>query len=165
MMEALPLDGLVTLTAHGKSSTSPQLWLYHGPKWPLLWLVRLTPSAAHAFNEALLEDNGGRESLLLQSLTKLVLIDTALIDITPTARLICDALMKRVEQGVPLEILDLRTCLATSCAVELFSEIVVNVLGPEKTVASHKQAESLFRHLVAFYADMMRTEPLRNRRR
>lgn len=40
--------------------------------------------------------------------------------------------MKRAVQGVPLEALDLRTtCLATSRAVELLSEIVVEVLGPE----------------------------------
>ncbi|KAH8987332.1 hypothetical protein EDB86DRAFT_3210487 [Lactarius hatsudake] len=155
MIEALPLDCLVTLTAHGKKSTSPHLW-HRAPKWPLLWLVRLTPSAAYGFMEALLEDNGGRESPLLPSLTKLVLIDTALVDITPTARMICDALVKRAEQGVPLEILDLRTCLASSRAVELLSEIVVDVLGPEETVASEdsEQAESLFRHLVAYYADM-----------
>ena len=32
--------------------------------------------------------------------------------------------------GVPLETLDLSTCFATSRAVELLSEIVVDVLGP-----------------------------------
>ncbi|KAH9070782.1 hypothetical protein EDB83DRAFT_363514 [Lactarius deliciosus] len=153
MIEALLLDGLMTLTVHGKSCTSPQVWLHHAPKWPLLWLVRLMPSAAHGFGEALLEDNGGRESPLLPSLTKFVLIDTALINLTPTARMICDALMKRVEQGVPLEILDLRTCLATSRAVKLLSEIVVDVLGPEETLASGEQAASLFRYLVASYVE------------
>jgi hypothetical protein len=38
--------------------------------------------------------------------------------------------MKRVEQGVPLEALDLQSCIATNRAVELLSEIVVDVLGP-----------------------------------
>jgi hypothetical protein len=47
--------------------------------------------------------------------------------------------MKRVEQGVPLETLDLRTCLATSRAVELLSEIVVDVLGPDKTLETRAQ--------------------------
>jgi hypothetical protein len=32
--------------------------------------------------------------------------------------------MNRVEQGVPLEVLDLRTCLATSLAVQLLGEIL-----------------------------------------
>ncbi|KAH9170563.1 hypothetical protein EDB89DRAFT_1274107 [Lactarius sanguifluus] len=166
MIEALPLDGLVTLTAHGRNCASPQLWLHHAPKWPLLWLVRLTPSAALGFSEALLEDNGGCESPLLPSLTKLVLIDTALIDLTPTARtirMICDALMKRVEQGVPLEILDLQTCLATSRTVELLGEIVVDVLGPEETVASRKQMASLFRYLVASYVEEDSTDIARYR--
>ncbi|KAH9058299.1 hypothetical protein EDB87DRAFT_1626864 [Lactarius vividus] len=150
MVEALPLDGLMTLTAHGEKCTSSQLWLHHAPKWPLLWLVRLTSSAAPGFTEALLEDNGGRESPLFPSLTKLILIDTPLIDTTPSARMtfrLCDALMKRVEQGVPLEILDLRACLATSRAVELLSEIVDDVLGPEETVESKEQVVSLFQCL------------------
>jgi hypothetical protein len=40
-------------------------------------------------------------------------------------------LMKRVEQGVPLEVLDLRSCTATGLAIRLLSEIVVDVWGPE----------------------------------
>ena len=38
--------------------------------------------------------------------------------------------MARVEQGVPLETLDLRLCQATSDAVDLLEEIVVDVLEP-----------------------------------
>ena len=77
----------------------------------------------------LLEDNGGRERPILPSLTKIVLVESAL-SARRTLRL-CDAFMKRVEQGVPLETLDLRTCFATGHAVELLSEIVVEVLGPD----------------------------------
>ena len=40
--------------------------------------------------------------------------------------------MKHVEQGVPLEILDVRTCAATGCAIQLLSEIVVDVWAPEE---------------------------------
>ncbi len=47
---------------------------------------------------------------------------------------LCDALMKRVEQGVPLETLDLRTCAGTSRAVRLLSEIVVDIWGSEETL-------------------------------
>ena len=147
VMAALPLDSLVTLTAQNRTRPfNEQFWLRHAPKWPLLRCVRLTPYAARGFRETLLEDNGGRESPLLPSLTKLVLVDTALIDNALSARRtlrLCDALMKRVEQGVPLETLDLRTCLATSRAVELLSEIVVDVLGPEETLKTRAQMLSM----------------------
>ena len=50
--------------------------------------------------------------------------------------------MKRVEQGVPLETLDLRTCVATNFDfrllandVRLLCEIVVDVLAPAREVA------------------------------
>jgi hypothetical protein len=39
-------------------------------------------------------------------------------------------LMKRVEQGVPLEVLDLRTCVAADRATQLFREVVVDVQEP-----------------------------------
>ncbi len=142
VMAALPLDSLVTLTA--QSCTKPlnkQFWVCHAPKWPLLRRVRLTPSTERGFREMLLEDDGGRESPQLPLLTKLVLVDTALLE-RRTLRL-CDALMKRVEQGVPLETLDLRTCLATSHAVELLSEIMVDVLGPEETLETGSQMLSV----------------------
>ena len=81
----------------------------------------------------LLGDNEGRdlESPLLPSLTKLVLINNTALCPLRTLRL-CDALMKRVEEGVPIETLDLRTCLSGSRSIELLSEIVVDVLGPEE---------------------------------
>ena len=79
----------------------------------------------------ILQDNCGHENPLLPSLTNLVLHECTLA-IPRTLRL-RDALMKHVDQGVPLEMLDLRSCYATSCvvysvAVQLLSEIVVDVL-------------------------------------
>src|SRR6266702_2392397 len=76
----------------------------------------------------LLQDNGGGGCPPLPSLTKLDLIDVAL-SARRTLRL-CDAFMNRVEQGGPLETLDLITCYATSRAIRLLSEIVVDVWGP-----------------------------------
>ncbi|KAN0129624.1 hypothetical protein V8E53_012620 [Lactarius tabidus] len=137
-MATLPLDSLVTLISQGPTSAlQKEVWFHHAPRWPLLQCVRLSPSAGRGFTEMLLEDNGGRESPLLPSLTKLILVDT---DLSPrrTFRL-CDALMKRVEQGAPLETLDLHTCVATSRAVDLLSQIVVDVLGPEKTVDEREE--------------------------
>ena len=129
-MEALHLGNIVTLTAQHRSRLNDQFWLRHAPKWPLLQCVRLAPPEARGFLEALLQDNGGRENPLLPSLTELVLVDVK-VTARRTDRL-CNALMKRAEQGVPLETLDLRKCHATDFAVWLLSEIVVYVWGPEK---------------------------------
>jgi hypothetical protein len=146
VMAALPLDSLVTLASPDRLSLSPffdkQVWLHHAQRWPLLQHVSLAPSAASGFREMLLEDNGGRESPLLPSLTKIDLVDASL-----SARRtfsLCDALMKRVEQGVPLETLDLRTCISTSRAVELLSEIVVDVRGPDETLEAKAQMVSMW---------------------
>jgi hypothetical protein len=129
---ALPLDNIVTLATEKFSMFDEQFWLRHSPGWPLLCCVHLRPPAALGFMNMLLEENGERECPLLPSLTELVLVNTGL-----SARrtlLLCDAFMKRVEQGVPLETLDLRTCLATRRAVELLGEIVVEVVAPEETL-------------------------------
>ena len=79
----------------------------------------------------LLEDNGGREKPVLPSLRELV-VDRATSDGLSELP-IFDTLTKRVEQGVPLDMLDLRTCQYTwdtDDAVQLFRKIVVNVLRP-----------------------------------
>ena len=127
-MNALPLDNLVTLTAQYPTRLDARFWLRHVPKWPLLQRLRLAPPLACGFREMLLQDNGSCEYPLLPSLIELALIDVALGE--HRTRRLCDALMKRVEQGVPLETLDLRTCQATSHAVRLLSEIVVDVREP-----------------------------------
>ncbi|KAF8257299.1 hypothetical protein EI94DRAFT_1759410 [Lactarius quietus] len=121
-MATLPLDGLVALTVPRNTQLEEPFWLHHAPRWSLLKHVRLAPCPAHGFRETLLHDNGGREHPILPSLTHLQLFRSAL-SARRTFRL-CDTLMKRVEQGVPLEVLDLRTCSATSLAVQLLSEIV-----------------------------------------
>jgi hypothetical protein len=126
-MAVLPLDSLVTLTAH-HGWLDQQFWLSQAKRWPLLQRVRLAPPAARGFREMLLQDNGGLEHPLLPSLKRLDLIG-ATLSARRTISL-CDALMRRVEQGVPLEALGLSTCLATSRAVRLLSEIVVDAAEP-----------------------------------
>jgi hypothetical protein len=128
LMTSLPLDSLVSLTVRHRTHLDAQFWLRHAPKWPLLQRAELTPPEARGFRESLLQGNGSHEDPLLPSLTELVLIDVALSE-HRTLRL-CDALMARVEQGVPLEKLDLRLCEATRDAVDLLGEIVVDVLEP-----------------------------------
>jgi hypothetical protein len=55
------------------------------------------------------EGDAGRERPLLPSLTELVVVDISLYALSTLP--LCDTLMKRVEQGVPLEMLDLCMCL------------------------------------------------------
>ncbi|KAH9037668.1 hypothetical protein EDB85DRAFT_592404 [Lactarius pseudohatsudake] len=145
VMEALPLDGLVTFTAQNRINR--QFWLRHAPKWPLLRRVRLAVAAERGFRETLMEDNEGRGGPLLPLLKTLVLINVALFGRRNLR--ICDALTKRVEQGVPLETLDLRKCLATGHAIELLSEIVIDVLEPEEVYEtwSDMHSESRVRRL------------------
>jgi hypothetical protein len=153
-MAALPLDDLVMLTAveldlfdryynvrcPSRELIMQEFWLGFLPCWPLLRRVRLAPGASRGFIKALLEDNSsaGWENPLLPSLTELALVDTKLD--TEWALFLCDALMKRVEQRVPLEKLDLRICGRVPFhfydpveAVRLLSEIVVDILPPLET--------------------------------
>jgi hypothetical protein len=136
-MATLPLDSIVTLTTDKSSVFDEQFWFRYAPGWPLLRRVFLAPTAACGFTGMLLGENG---SLLLPLLTKIVLGNIGLGEYR-TLRL-CDTFIKRVEQGVPLETLDLRTCLTTSRAVELLSEIVIEVLPPEETLMTKGEAVS-----------------------
>ena len=135
VMAALPLDDLVTLVVRGFGSPQYQrFWHHNSFTWPLLRRVRLTSVEATRFTDWLLKDKGGDENPLLPSLEELVLVN-AQLDGRRTRRL-CRALMKRVKQGVPLRMLDLRSCSpdpANPGAVQLLSDIVVNVLCPEET--------------------------------
>lgn len=128
-MEAFPLDNLMKLTTELDHARLDEVfWRNHAPRWPLLECMQLAPLAARGFIEMILEDNGGHENPLLPSLASLALPQNILT--TPRALRLCDALMKRVEQGVPVEELDLRTCDATSYTVQLLSEIVASVWSP-----------------------------------
>ena len=152
VMTALPLDSLVMLAAQDlvglAHDLTDQFWLRHLPKWPLLRRVRLSPPVDRGFLEALLEDNGGPESPLLPSLRELVIGQGQYSSRGSAWTCLCDALIKRVEQRVPLEVLDLRMyypSLHLSAEVRALSEIVVNVLepnlkgGPEEELDASEQ--------------------------
>ena len=144
-MVGLPLDDLVTLIAQDFTTS---VWLHDLPKWPLLRRVRLVPFSERGFIHTMLEDNGGCDNPLLPSLKELALVDIRLYKHRMTD--LYNALMMRVEQGVPLELLDLRTCHPdpeNPGAVRLLSEIVVNVLGPEETLDARAQIRSMWDHL------------------
>ena len=144
VMASLPLDGLVMLAAQdlvfdsslAEGLSTQQFWLRHSQKWPLLRRVRLAPPVDRGFVEMLLGDNGERDGLLLPSLKELVLVQGE--SGGQCTHLLCDALIKRVEQGVPLEMLDLRMYYRWRgpAEVRLLSEIVVDVLVPEEEMWS-----------------------------
>jgi hypothetical protein len=98
--------------------------------------VHLATIPARGFREALLQDDGGWERPLLPSLTYVELIEDGL-SARRTLRL-CDALMRRVKQGVPLEVLDLRSCFGTSFPARLLGEIVADVLGPTEIIETEE---------------------------
>ena len=125
---ALPLDNLVTLTAPDCAFFN---WSHHAPRWCLLECVRLGLPAANALMKSLLHDNGIRLWSLLPSLTKLILIDTELTG--PWILDLCDTLMKRLEKGVPLEVVDIRTCTVTDCtAIQQLIKIVSVAWNPSE---------------------------------
>ena len=141
-MAGLPLDSLVTLAAHVGGSRhdsdvpTQYFWRNLSPKWPLLRRVRLAPHAVRGFIGMLLEDKGGCERPLLPSLTELVVVYSSLYALSFLP--LCDALMRRVEQGVLVEMLDLRMCSTHEDGrgdgwLRSLCEIVIDVLSPDKT--------------------------------
>ena len=138
MMTTLPLDGLLTLVAvdlqeqskYSQDLTMQQFWLPLSPNLPVLRRVRLGDMSSPGFIQALLEDDGGCENPLFPSLTALAL-HASFFDDWPLR--LCDTLMKRVEQRVPLETLDLLMWYMypyNPVTVRLFNEIVADVLYP-----------------------------------
>ena len=171
LMASLPLDGLLTLAAvkvtspdvgiydsdfgpHGNSSHSQdlamqQFWLHLLPNLPLLRRVRLGHFTSQGFINALLAEDC--KSPLLPSMTKLALAYTRL-DPSWTHGLRA-ALMKRVDQGVPLETLDLRMCYSdpyNHVAVQLLGEIVIDVIRPLEFLGPEDNEKSSFAGTIMF---------------
>ena len=152
-IDALPLDSLVTLTAEQQAQFDARVWLRYAPRWPLLEHVQLAPRAARGLREILLlEDNGGHEGPLLPSLTKLDLIDYNSLTKRRTLRL-CDALKKRMEQGVPLTVLSLRKCKWTIDAVRLLRRFVAEVRGPKGQTSWQEQGPPGWDHETCYFVD------------
>jgi hypothetical protein len=127
LLTLLPVNSVSTLIARNDTRLSKEFWLSHAPRLPWLEQARLVPTQVKAFRDMLAEDappDGPRLPLL----TRLALVKVTL---TPSRTFhLCDMLMERVEQGVPLEVLDLRLCVAAGRAIQLLKEIVVDVEEP-----------------------------------
>ena len=128
LLTALPLNSITSLTVKGRAPLTWDIWRGHVPRWHKLQRVRLFSSAVPAFREIFVDDPSGDP--LFPSLEELVLIDVSL----DTHRVIflylilADLLVHRIF----IKTLDLRTCIATSGAVRLLSQVVLNVQGPAK---------------------------------
>jgi hypothetical protein len=153
-LAGLPLDGLVTLVSYdrfssyyGRQLSTKRFWLCLSQMWPSLRRVRLTYFSARGFLEMLLEDEGEHKRPLFPSLTELGIVNLSLDSLSSLP--LCRTLMNRVEQGVPVKTLDLRMCESYGgCAEDLlrpFSEIVVDVLVPEKSREAREQMKSMWR--------------------
>ena len=129
-MAALPLSGLVTLVVRDQRDLlmppNTRVWLDHALKWPLLRCVHLEGDVLEGFTTMLLNGNNGSPPLF-PLLKEIVLVGSLKRDWA-------SALRKRVEQGVPLERLDLRMgYFKDDTIVPLLSKIVVDILGPQET--------------------------------
>ena len=124
----LPLNAISTLSALNDTKLRKEAWLDHAPRLTNLNRVVLASSAVKAFGEMIEEDVPHHGLPRLPQLTKLLLFNISLSGVD-TYRLL-NMLVKRKEHGVPLEVLDARTCRGPERAFVLFSETVGNMQGP-----------------------------------
>ena len=130
LLSALSLNSITSLTVKGRTPLSKDDWGSHGSRWHKLERLLLFHSAVPAFR-AMFKDAAVLGGPLLPSLEELILVDISLN--VPKVYYLCDRLIERVELGMRLGMLDLRTCVAgTKRAVQLLSEIVVDVQAPVK---------------------------------
>ena len=128
LLTLLPVNSASTFSALNQTQLSKESWLNQAPLFASLERVCLVPTAVKAFRDMLAEDappDGPRLPLL----TKLTVFY-----VTWTLSKIYgfrDMLIERVEQGAPLECLDLRICEEPNPprAKQIFAEIVVDVQG------------------------------------
>jgi hypothetical protein len=127
LLTLLPVNFISTLTAHNRTRLSKEFWLRNASRLPSLERARLVPASVGAFMGMLAEDTPP-DGPLLPSLTKLTLLHV--VSTTFRTYHLGDMFIKRVEEGVPLEVLDLSTCIVADHAIQFLSEIVVDIQAP-----------------------------------
>ena len=123
----LPVNSISTLTTQNKPELGKKFWVTHAPKCSLIERATLVPTTVKGFRDMLAE-GAPPDGPRLPSLTKLILADIMLT--VPRAYDLRDMILQRGEQGVPLQDLDLRTCVADVRAVGLLEGIVVEIQEP-----------------------------------
>ena len=129
ILSALPVSSLVTLTVLDCRVVPEEIWLGNTPtsQWPSLKCLRLRSSTLCFFTSTLTE-NVPPEGPLLPSLTKLIITGSPL-DVC-TAKGLRHMLLTRMEQGVPIQTLDLSECGVVRGAVQLFHDIITVLWDP-----------------------------------
>jgi hypothetical protein len=141
LLMRLPVNPVSNLTTLNITRLSKAFWLRHAPRWSLLDQACLVPTSIKGFRDMLAED-APSDGPRLPLLTKLTLVDVTVTALRTFH--LCDMLMERVEQGVPLEILDLRACFAADRAIDLLKEIVVDVQEPLAAGTKPMEGPALF---------------------
>jgi len=128
LLAALPLNSIASLTVKGRT-LSTEDWRRHVSRWHKLERVRLSSAAVPAFR-AMFEDAAVPGVPLFPSLEELILVDITLN--AQKVYYLYEMLTDCIELGIRLRMLDLRSCTVDNRAVQLLSEIVVDVQGPVK---------------------------------
>lgn len=123
-LNLLPLASVSSLTAQNHTHLSKEFWLRHASMLPLEQ-ARLVSDSAREFWKMLVEEPRDSDGPQLPMLTTLILHEVRMD--RKTWRHLRDILIERVEQGVPLECLELSDSAAARYAINKFSEIVVDV--------------------------------------
>jgi hypothetical protein len=129
VLSALPVSSLVTLTVLDCRVVPEEIWLgnTHTSQWPSLKCLRLRSSTLCFFTSTL-TGNVPPDGPLLPSLTKLIITGSPL-DVH-TAKGLRDMLLTRMEQGVPIQTLDLSECGVVRGAVQFFHDIITVLWDP-----------------------------------
>jgi hypothetical protein len=147
----LPMNSVSTLTTLAQYNTrgmrlSKEFWISNAPRLPLLEQAHLCPTSVGAFLEMLAEDtppDGPR----LPSLARVILSDVT--SAVLRSYHFVNMLIKRVEQGIPLEFLDLRTCVTTKLTMQSLGEIMVDI--QESLCAPPKENKGIFNWYEGIY--------------
>ena len=144
----LPVNSISTLTTRNDAILTQAFWVNHAPRWSSLKRASLADSTFREFMITL-TDGAPPDGPRLPRLTKLLLVDTTM---TPSiTRYLQVMLIQRVEQGVPLEMLDLSMSFAGDGDIHLLREIVVNVKEPLRDRSlklRHKVPDSWYEDIV-----------------
>ncbi|KAI0281206.1 hypothetical protein BGY98DRAFT_1094968 [Russula aff. rugulosa BPL654] len=125
LLTLFPTNFVSTLTTQHDTRLSKEFWIGNAPRLPLLEQACLCHASIRAFLEMLAEDtppDGPR----LPSLTRLILFNVTVI----RSYHLVNMLIKRVEQGIPLECIDFYTYVTTKLTIQSLAEIMVEIQEP-----------------------------------
>lgn len=138
----LSTDAISTLSMEDSTRVSKEFFLRHISSLVMLEQIYLDSASFRAFRDMLTEEDHPMMGARLPRLRMLVLRKVPLTSLR-TYRL-RDMLKKRVEKGVPLETLDLRTCTVAHRATKLLATTVGNVQGPAETLTRKSEYPAFF---------------------